>query len=114
MKTLGFIGLGSQGAPMARRQIDAGYPMVLWARRPESLAPFADTAATMADSLEDLAVRVDHVGICVVDDAGERLFTDKDAAELGKKSAAALDRVFAVAQRLNGLSPSDVEELTKN
>lgn len=72
MKTLGFIGLGSQGAPMARRQIDAGYPMVLWARRPESLAPFADTAATMADSLEDLAVRVDHVGICVVDDAGVR------------------------------------------
>lgn len=72
MKTLGFIGLGSQGAPMARRQIDAGYPMVLWARRPDSLAPFANTSAKVADSLEALAAQVDHVGICVVDDAGVR------------------------------------------
>ena len=32
---IGFIGLGSQGAPMARRIIDAGYPVTLWARRPD-------------------------------------------------------------------------------
>ena len=31
---VGFIGLGSQGGPMARRIIDAGYPVTLWARRP--------------------------------------------------------------------------------
>jgi len=30
----GFIGLGSQGAPMARRIIDAGYETTLWARHP--------------------------------------------------------------------------------
>ena len=35
---VGFIGLGSQGAPMARRMVDAGYPVVLWARRAEALA----------------------------------------------------------------------------
>ena len=29
---VGFIGLGSQGAPMARRIIEAGYPTTLWAR----------------------------------------------------------------------------------
>ncbi len=28
MKKLGFIGLGSQGAPMARRMIDAGHEVV--------------------------------------------------------------------------------------
>src|SRR5690554_241846 len=36
----GFIGLGSQGAPIARRIIGAGYPVVLWARREQTLRPF--------------------------------------------------------------------------
>lgn len=66
MKKYGFIGLGSQGAPMARRMIEAGLPTVLWARRPDSLQPFADTAAERADSLEALAAEVDYVALCVV------------------------------------------------
>jgi hypothetical protein len=33
---------------------------------------------------------------------------------LGEKSAAALQRVFEVGQRLSGLSDDDVEELAKN
>lgn len=32
--TVGFIGLGSQGGPMARRIAEAGFPLTLWARRP--------------------------------------------------------------------------------
>jgi 3-hydroxyisobutyrate dehydrogenase len=67
--TCGFIGLGSQGAPMARRMIEAGLGVVLWARRPESLAPFRDTAAEFAASPAELAARVQHVGLCVVNDA---------------------------------------------
>ncbi len=66
----GFIGLGSQGGPMARRMVEAGYPLTLWARRPESLEPYADTAAEYAGSIAELAERCDHVGICVLDDAG--------------------------------------------
>lgn len=68
--TIGFIGLGSQGGPMARRLIESGFPVVLWARRPEALAPFADVSFEVASSLRDLAARVEHVAICVVDDAG--------------------------------------------
>ena len=41
----GFIGLGSQGAPMARRIVDSGHPLTIWARRPETVEPFADTPA---------------------------------------------------------------------
>ena len=33
MTRVGFIGLGSQGAPMARRIVDEGYPLTIWARR---------------------------------------------------------------------------------
>jgi 3-hydroxyisobutyrate dehydrogenase-like beta-hydroxyacid dehydrogenase len=68
----GFIGLGSQGAPIARRMIAAGYPMVLWARRPETLEPFRGSGAVVAGSVDELAGRADHVGVCVVDDAGVR------------------------------------------
>lgn len=66
----GFIGLGDQGAPIARRMIDNGLSVVLWARRSASLEPFANTASETAESLEDLASKVDYVGICVVDDHG--------------------------------------------
>ena len=50
----------------------------------------------------------------MVDEAGERLFSNDDVVALGKKNASALDKVFAIAQKLNGLSAADVEELEKN
>jgi 3-hydroxyisobutyrate dehydrogenase len=68
----GFIGLGSQGAPMARRMLQAGFEVTLWARRPASLAAFADTQAETAASVAELGAQAEHVGICVVDDAGVR------------------------------------------
>ncbi len=49
--------------------------------------------------------------LCMVDENGERLFAEEDTYPLGGKSAAALDRVFVVAQRLNGLRDQDIEEL---
>jgi 3-hydroxyisobutyrate dehydrogenase len=66
---VGFIGLGSQGGPMARRIIDAGYPVTLWARRPATLEPFADTSAKTAGSPAELAAASDLVCVCVRDDA---------------------------------------------
>lgn len=65
---VGFIGLGSQGGPMARRIVEAGYDLTLWARRPESLEPYADTAAKTAQTPADLAAASDLVCICVVAD----------------------------------------------
>lgn len=51
---------------------------------------------------------------CVVGEDGKRLFEDGDVMALGELSAAALDRVFEVAQRLSGLSKTDVDTLVKN
>lgn len=50
----------------------------------------------------------------ICDEEGELLFTDSDIIELGKKSGAALDRVFAVAQKLSGIGEADLEEMVKN
>jgi 3-hydroxyisobutyrate dehydrogenase len=45
---VGFIGLGNQGAPMARRIIDAGLPTTLYARRRATLGPFGNSGAIAA------------------------------------------------------------------
>ena len=68
--TTGFIGLGSQGGPMAQRIIDAGFPTMLWARRAEGLEPYKGTAAKFAATIAELGAACGVVGICVVDDAG--------------------------------------------
>jgi 3-hydroxyisobutyrate dehydrogenase len=67
---IGFIGLGSQGGPMAERLIAAGHDVVLWARRAESLDPYRQTAAAYADSVAELGAQCGVVAVCVVDDAG--------------------------------------------
>jgi 3-hydroxyisobutyrate dehydrogenase-like beta-hydroxyacid dehydrogenase len=57
---------------MARRIVESGYPLLLWARRAETLVPFEGTAARAVASIAELGAGADHVGVCVVDDAGTR------------------------------------------
>lgn len=66
--TTGFIGLGNQGAPIARRMVDAGFPLHIWARREVSTEPFADTPAVVEASPAELGAACDLVGLCVVND----------------------------------------------
>jgi 3-hydroxyisobutyrate dehydrogenase len=68
--TVGFVGLGSQGGPMVRRIVEAGFPLILWARRPEALEAYRGTSAQPVRELAELGARSNHVGVCVVDDAG--------------------------------------------
>jgi hypothetical protein len=51
---------------------------------------------------------------CIVDADGKRLFEDTDAEALGAASCRAIDRVFAVAQRLNGMTDESTESIAKN
>ena len=66
---VGFVGIGSQGGPMARRIADAGFPLTVWARRPEAAQFLVDAGATLVPDLAALG-GCDLVGICVFDDAG--------------------------------------------
>lgn len=54
-------------------------------------------------------VRARLVALTLCDAAGERVFDDTQIAALGRKSARALDRVFSVAQRLNGIGTEQVD-----
>jgi hypothetical protein len=73
-----------------------------------SLSPVDGNGPNLANLRARLLVK------CVVDDQGERVFADADADALGAKSAAVLERLFAVAQRLNGLAGSSVAAASKN
>ena len=79
---VGFIGLGSQGGPMARRIVEGGFDLTLWARRPATLEPFADTAAKTAGSPAELAAASDLVCLCVVGDDDIREVLNGDSGVL--------------------------------
>ncbi len=57
--------------------------------------------------MENMRARLVSLTLC--DETGERMFSDDEVTALGKKSAIALDRVFAVAQRLNGIGAGAVD-----
>lgn len=50
----------------------------------------------------------------LVDEHGNRIFTDDDAAAVGKKSALVVGRIFNVVAAHNRTSLDDMEELKKN
>lgn len=65
------------------------------------------TAVDTENVRAKLAVR------CLVDEQGDRLFTDKDAALIGELPAAVLNPIYEKAQRLSGVTDDDVAELKK-
>lgn len=88
---VGFIGLGSQGAPMARRIVEAGFPLTLWARRAETLQPFADTAAVVAPTPAALGAASSMVCLCVTgDDDVREVATGADGVLAGLPEGATL------------------------
>ena len=74
---IGFIGIGSQGGPMAHRIVDAGMKLTVWARRPEALEPYTAKGAKAAASVAELGAACDHVGVCVVNDGDVRQVCDQ-------------------------------------
>ena len=61
-----------------------------------------------------LSPRAKLVAFTVVDEKGERIFTDEDIPSIGRLSSASLEKVCAVAMELNGLGVGDVEKAKKN
>lgn len=62
-------------------------------------------------SLADIRAKLCSMTIC--NEHKERLFTEKDVRALSKKGAAALQRVFEVAQELSGITDDDIDELVE-
>ena len=64
---VGFIGLGTMGAPMARNVLKGGYPVTVWSRRSESMTPLVNEGATAGDCPADVAAQSDVIVTMVTD-----------------------------------------------
>lgn len=63
------------------------------------------------------ATRLMTIGLLtmsIVDESGVPLFTRDDIVALGKKNSDAIDKVFSVADEINGISTQMTEKLRKN
>jgi 3-hydroxyisobutyrate dehydrogenase-like beta-hydroxyacid dehydrogenase len=92
---------------MARRIVDGGYSTTLWARRPATLEPFADTAAKVAQSPAELAAVSDLVCLCVVGDA------DIDEITYGEHGLLAAMKPGSVIAVHSTVHPNTCRELAK-
>ncbi len=84
--SVGFIGLGNMGLPMATNLSRAGIPLVVWNRSPEKCAGLAATGAEVAETVDAL---FDHSAIVLL------MLLDRHAidAVLGRHTTAFADRV---------------------
>jgi len=69
MQRIGFIGLGLMGQHMARRLLDAGYPLTVWNRTAEKAKHLCAAGAATATSPKALAQTSDVVITMVTDSA---------------------------------------------
>ena len=71
---------------------------------------------TMRGNKQSFNLKNVRAKLCVMtlcDKDGLRLFADGDVELLAEKSAAELQKIFVVAQRLSGITERDVQELTE-
>ncbi|WP_159620030.1 NAD(P)-binding domain-containing protein [Arthrobacter zhaoguopingii] len=66
---VGWVGLGDQGAPMARAIIQAGFELNIWVRRETSLAALEGLPYVRHATLSDLGMVSDIVGLCLREDS---------------------------------------------
>ena len=68
---LGYIGLGNQGAPMAKRLVDWPGGLVVFDVRTDAMTPLAELGASPADTVADVAA-ADVISVTVLTDAQVR------------------------------------------
>jgi 2-hydroxy-3-oxopropionate reductase len=97
---VGFIGLGLMGRPMALHLEAAGHRLHLWARRAESLAPFATVNAVVHSTPAMVAAAADVV-ITMVADA-----PDVEAVCLGPDGIASGGKAGLVVVDMSTIAPA--------
>jgi 3-hydroxyisobutyrate dehydrogenase len=105
MKKIAFLGLGTMGAGMTGRLLDAGFPLTVWNRNPQRAEPLRQRGATVAATPREAAANADVVVAMVADDDASRaVWTGPDGALEGLSEG-------AVAIDCSTLSPEWVADL---
>ena len=105
---VGFIGLGSQGSPIAERIAQSGkFETVVWARRQEALEPFRHGSAIIADPIAELGTGLELLATCVFDADGTR------EVLFGRGGAAHTMPTGAIVMCHSTVSPQQIREIGK-
>lgn len=104
---VGFIGLGIMGRPMALNLLKAGYPLAVYARRPESMAPLQAAGAEVCRSPAELAAGSDPIFTMVSDtpDVEEVIFGPGGVIEGVREGAVLVD--------MSTISPSATRDMAR-
>jgi 3-hydroxyisobutyrate dehydrogenase-like beta-hydroxyacid dehydrogenase len=106
VKRIAFIGTGYMGARMARRLLDAEYPLTVYNRTREKTTTLAERGASVADTLRLAAEHADVVMFSLTDDTAVR------DAVLGPNGALSGARRGSVFIDLSTVLPETSRELS--
>jgi len=99
--TIGFIGLGTMGAPMVRNLLKCGHTVIVWARRREAMTPVLAAGATAGESAAHVAATSDVVFTMVTDArAVEEVILAAGGVARGIRACPGVVRANDVARRL--------------
>ena len=106
LPTVGFIGLGIMGRPMARHILQAGYPLVVHSRSRPPIDALVELGARAAATPAALAAQCEVVISCLPDDATvERVWLT------GENAALPAMRTGALAIDMGTTAPSLTQRL---
>jgi 2-hydroxy-3-oxopropionate reductase len=97
--TVGFIGLGIMGRPMARNILAAGFPLVVYDLTSEPVNELVNAGATAANSPAEVAASADVVLLCLPDSP------DVEAAMAGPQGLLASARQGQILVDMSTISP---------
>jgi 3-hydroxyisobutyrate dehydrogenase len=109
IRTVGFLGLGLMGAPMARHLLSAGFRLRVWNRTRSKLDPLVEAGATAASAPAEAVDGADVLCLCVTDKSAVEnvLFGSGGATEAAQMPLLAVDfstigptATIALAERL--------------
>lgn len=106
LPTVGFIGLGIMGRPMARHILQAGYPLVVHSRSRPPIDALVALGAREAATPAELAAQCEVVITCLPDDA-----TVRHVWLTGEHAALPAMRPHTIAIDMGTTSPSLTREL---
>ncbi|HWP84502.1 MAG TPA: NAD(P)-binding domain-containing protein, partial [Terriglobia bacterium] len=76
-ETLGFLGLGIMGYPMAENLLRAGHPVIVWNRTGAKAEPLRQRGAAVADTPEEVGRRAQIIFMCLGDTAAAEEVCDR-------------------------------------
>lgn len=105
LPSIGFVGLGAMGAPMATRLLGAGFPLAVWNRSADRAAPLVAAGARLAATPREAAAEAEIVISVLFDDAAV------SAVSFGAEGLAGSMRPGAIHLSCSTISPALADRL---